>query len=175
MSHLYAGLWTRLKAFGIDYLVISLYIMLITGVTLVIQSTYPNLTPILFGAPLLGQVTGFLIMTLPVTLYFALFESSPYQATLGKQWQGLRVIHDNGKRLSTKRAIGRTAIKFIPWELAHTCVWQIYAGSQELSLTITTGLILVWILVGVYIVTLLTSSSRQALYDQLTNTYVIKY
>lgn len=30
----------------------------------------------------------------------------------------------NGSRFSFGRTLGRTLINFIPWELAHTCIWQ---------------------------------------------------
>ena len=127
----------------------------------------------MFGNPWTGQITGFFTMTLPVTLYFALFESSSYQATWGKRWQGIKVIYNDGKRLSRGRAVGRTALKFIPWELAHTCIWQLQFNGQKLSPIIFTGLALVWVLAGIYALTLLTSSKKQALYDQLINTYVV--
>ena len=39
---------------------------------------------------LLGHLVGLLTLTLPVTLYFALFEGSAQQATPGKRALGLR-------------------------------------------------------------------------------------
>lgn len=173
MSKSYAGLWIRIKAFAADYLAISFYIIVVIGISLVVRSIYPNLMLTLFGSPLLGQATGFFIMTLPVTLYFTLLESSSHQATLGKRWQSLKVIRTDGKRLSRMRALGRTAHKFIPWELAHTCIWQLEFSSQESSPIITAGFILVWILIGVYVITLSMSSQKQSLYDQLANTCVV--
>jgi len=38
---------------------------------------------------------------------------------------GLRVIRTDGARLSKTRALSRTVLKFIPWELTHTLIWQI--------------------------------------------------
>lgn len=173
MSQSYAGLWIRVLAFAADYLIIFLYLVSMTGISLIIQSLFPGLMQSLFDNTVLGQITSFLIVTLPVTLYFALLESSSYQATWGKHWQGLKVIHADGKQLSRTRSLCRTVLKFIPWELAHTCIWQINYSSQEDSPIIIAGFLLVWILVGVYVISLLISSKNQTLYDQLTKTHVI--
>lgn len=170
----YAGLWARVVAFAFDYLAIALYLILLATIGLVVNSAFPDITPTLFGNPVSGQITGFLTATLPVTLYFALLESSPWQATWGKRRQRLKVIRSNGERLTRTRAIGRTVLKFIPWELAHTCIWQIGFGRQEPSPMITAGFVLVWILVGANVVRLWISPTRQTLYDWLAGTYVVK-
>ncbi len=174
LSQSYADLWIRVKAFSADYLLISLYIVLVTIISILIQSVAPNIIQILFANPLSGQLSGFILITLPVTLYFTLLESSSYQATWGKRWQGLKVIYHDGKRLSRTRALSRTALKFIPWELAHTCIWQMRGNNQEFAPIILVGFILVWILVGIYLITLLVSSKKQTLYDQITTTFVIR-
>jgi len=174
LSQSYAGLWIRVKAFSADYLVISLYIAFLVAVSLLIQSVDPRIMQPLFGNPLAGQLSGFVLVTLPVTLYFAISESSSHQATWGKRWQGVKVVDNSGKRLSRMQALGRTALKFIPWELAHTCIWQMRDSTQQTSSVILIGFILVWVLVGIYLLTLLLSSKKQTLYDQFTNTVVIR-
>ena len=113
------------------------------------------------------------MLTLPVALYFALLESSSWQATWGKRRRGLKVMGTNGERLTRTRAIGRTLLKFIPWELAHTCIWQISFAPQEPSPLITLGFVLVWLLIGANIVKLWLSPTHQTLYDRLAGTYVI--
>jgi uncharacterized RDD family membrane protein YckC len=114
-----------------------------------------------------------LLITLPVTLYFALGESSTWQATWGKRRQRLTVIGLTGARLSRTQALVRTVLKFIPWELAHTCIWQIRFAPSDSSPLITAGFVLVWILVGANLVSLLRSRSHQTLYDRLAGTYVV--
>ncbi|MCW9705875.1 RDD family protein [Fodinibius salsisoli] len=170
----YAGLWIRVKAFLADYLFIALYIVFLTILSSVIQSVFPDIIEILFENPLSGQLSGFILITLPVTLYFTLLESSAHQATWGKRWQGIKVIYNDGKRLSKTRALSRTALKFIPWELAHTCIWQMSGNSPELTPIILVGFVLVWTLVGVYLLTLWIGSNKQPLYDRITNTFVVK-
>lgn len=114
-----------------------------------------------------------MLVTLPVTLYFASLESSSWQATWGKRTMGLRVVRTDGARLSKTRALTRIALKFIPWELTHTLIWQLRFAPQELAPMVSLGFILVWLLVGANVVSLAMSASRQTLYDRLAGTYVI--
>lgn len=168
-----AGLWIRIRAFAIDYLVIVAYLALLTALVWTINLVFPDISQALFDDPLSGQITIIAVFTMPVTLYFAMFDSSLWQATLGKRWRNLRVIRLNGESLDRKRALGRELLKFIPWELAHTCMWQIRFSPQEPSPIITVGFALVWILVVVNIISLLISPTHQTLYDWFSGSYVV--
>lgn len=174
MKHSYAGLWARLTAFALDYILIAGYLICVVALSSVINTLLPTILPRAFANPLSGQITGFFLVTLPVTLYFALLEASAWQATWGKRRKGLRIIRRDGSRPSYTRAIGRTVLKFIPWELAHTCIWQITFAPQEPSPLIIAGLALVWILVGANVVSLLISQTRQTLYDRMAGTFVVR-
>jgi uncharacterized RDD family membrane protein YckC len=174
LSHSTAGLWVRVKAFAADYLVISFYIVFLIVISLMLQSIDPEMLQPLFGNAFIAQLSGFALITLPVTFYFALSESSSHQATWGKRWQSILVVQTDGKKMSHMRSLGRTAIKFIPWELAHTCIWQMNPGSDEPGAFILGGFILVWVLVGIYLLTLWLHPKNQALYDKLTGTFVIQ-
>ena len=164
----------RALAFAFDYLAIALYLTVLFIVSMAANSAFPGITQTLFGSPVPAQITGFLALTLPVTLYFALLESSPWQGTWGKRRQWLKVTRTNGERLTPTRALGRTLFKFIPWELAHTCIWQLSFSRQEPSPMITAGFVLVWVLVGANVVSLWMSPMRQTLYDRLAGTFVIE-
>jgi uncharacterized RDD family membrane protein YckC len=48
-------------------------------------------------------------------LYFALMESSPAMATLGKRAAGIVVVEKAGKRISFGRASGRYFARYITW------------------------------------------------------------
>jgi uncharacterized RDD family membrane protein YckC len=128
----------------------------------------------LFGSPIIAEISGFFMITLPVSLYFALAESSKWQATWGKHRLGLQVVRIDGSRLSRARALGRTALKFIPWELAHACVWQASFSEGEPSTIVMIGFIVVWVMVGANAVSLLMTGTRQALYDRLAGVYVVR-
>jgi uncharacterized RDD family membrane protein YckC len=169
----YAGFWDRVWAFAFDYLAITLYLIGIIILSVGVNFTFPTMPQTFFGNPVSAQIMGFFVITLPVTLYFALQESSAAQATWGKQRRQLRLIGKDGERLSRPHALGRTALKFIPWELAHTCIWQVSFSPPEPSPLITIGFILVWLLVGANIVSLLMSKTNQTIYDRLAGTYVV--
>ena len=174
IKHSYARLGVRVIAFAFDYIIIAGYLLFVVAAGIVVNTYFPAVAHELFSNPLSGQLTGFMIITLPVSLYFILFESSAWQATWGKRKKGLQVTRTDGTRLTFLRASSRTLLKFIPWELAHTCIWQISFNRQAPPQIIIVGFVLVWILVGANIVSLWISPTHQTLYDWLSGTYVVK-
>jgi uncharacterized RDD family membrane protein YckC len=164
----------RTLAFALDYLIIVAYLALLGLASLMVKLVPPELLPALFANQLSAHITGFLLVTLPVMLYFALLEASSWQATWGKRTLNLRVTRTDGTRLTAGQALGRTALNFIPWELAHTLIWQIRFAPATLSLVITGGFILVWVLVGANIGSLALTKTHQSLADRLAGTYVIR-
>jgi uncharacterized RDD family membrane protein YckC len=105
----YAGFWLRAVAFLIDYVLFG------TLVSFVILLPMMERAGISFDDPRLLQFTGQSRQILAVNLatimagwlYWALMESSPWQATLGKRIVGLRVTDLAGGRISFARASGR--------------------------------------------------------------------
>jgi uncharacterized RDD family membrane protein YckC len=174
MKPSYAGLGVRVIAFAFDYIIIAGYLLFVVAAGFAVNMFFPAVAHKLFGNPLSGEITGFLIITLPVSLYFILFESSASRATWGKRMKGVQVTRTDGTRLSILRASSRTLFKFIPWELAHACIWQISFARQQPSPFITMGFVLVWILVGANFISMWISSTHQTLYDRLAATYVVK-
>lgn len=110
----------RVLAFAVDWLVVALWAGILLGVVMVASGFEPPRPP----GPVTAQMIGFLTMTLPVTLYFAVCESSPMQASLGKRALGLRVRAESGERLPFGAALLRNAAKFAPWEFGHTVAQQ---------------------------------------------------
>ncbi len=170
----FAGLWPRILAFGCDYLIIASYLVGLALSSVAIHAFSPAILPRFFASPASGQITGFVLITLPVTLYFALLESSPWQGTWGKHRLGLQVTTRTGKRLSLAHALARTMLKFIPWELAHTCIWQVRVAGQEDSPWVLAGFLLVWVLGGANALCMGITRTHQALYDWVAGTVVIR-
>lgn len=166
----YAGLRVRVTAFAFDYLIITGHLILVVVVGGVVNRLFPQA----FANPISGQIAGFLMVTLPVSLYFILFESSAWQGTWGKRRRGLQVTRTDGVRLSILRAASRTLFKFIPWELSHFCIWQVTFAGPEPSPLITAGFVLVWILVGANLVSLWITPTHQTVYDWLAGTVVTR-
>ncbi|CAA9322918.1 MAG: hypothetical protein AVDCRST_MAG93-5834 [uncultured Chloroflexia bacterium] len=167
----------RILAFAVDYLVIAVYMASIAGIGFALRRT-PSQEKFarLWTSPRSGQRTGFLTLTLPVVLYFAFLEGSPQGATVGKRVLGLRVVAEGNQPLPLRRSLVRSAAKFLPWELAHTCLWRIPGwpvAPEPLSFTIWTGFALVAALVTLYLGSLW-SRLHQTLYDRLAGSYVIQ-
>ena len=168
----YAGFWRRAGAFALDYLIILGYLLGLASLFLLVNRILDG-NQALFAERIRAQFVAFLLVTLPISLYFAVSESSPRQATWGKQKVQLKVVDRNNNRVSFWRALGRTILKFIPWELSHTLIWEIYFSPQADLAWINYGFLLVYILIGLNLLTLGLTKTHQTLYDLLTNTYVI--
>ena len=132
----YAGFWKRVAAYMIDSL-------LVTVVYYTINTVLALLGLFAFGAfsgdPsqwMSGGDRVFVIYTIvSYTLfgaisiaYYAGFESSAMQATLGKLAVGIKVVDDQGRRLSRGRAIGR-------WFSAMLSYLTLYVGYLMIAFT----------------------------------------
>lgn len=169
----YAGFWQRAGAFALDYVIILFYLAAITLLGLLVNSLL-SVNQWLFSERVRAQLTGFLLITLPVSLYFALSESSKRQATWGKWKVGLKVMDYNEERISLSRSLARTGLKFIPWELSHTLIWSIYFSSETNSNLVNYGFALVYVLIGLNLLSLIMTKKHQTIYDLLAKTYVVK-
>jgi uncharacterized RDD family membrane protein YckC len=169
----FAGFWHRVLAFGLDYLIITAYLIVTIAAGWLISTAFPNIQRALFSNAVTGEISGFLIITLPVTLYYALSEASSRQATWGKHRRGLKVIGHSQGRISLSRSLARSLLKFVPWELSHALIWQTTFADNPSSPAITGVIVLIWGLVGANIVSLWISPTRQTLYDRLAGTWVV--
>jgi uncharacterized RDD family membrane protein YckC len=168
-----ASLGKRVAAFGLDYLLISAYLFLLVCVGLLLQVAAPEFSRALFGSAISGELTGFAVLTLPVTLYFALGEASGASATWGKRRLGLGVLTDDGQRLSLGRSLLRSGLKFLPWELAHALIWQFRFAGPHPPLLLAAALAVVWLLVGLNLLSVLIDERHRAPYDLVARTAVI--
>ena len=127
----YAGFWWRVAAWAVDSAVLACAEILIqlafghSGAThdaAIPSSSIREVIPIAFSggdastsaswsvaASWLLTIASFLVQA----AYFALLESSAWQATIGKRVCGLRVTGLNGGRISLARAFGRYFGKFL--------------------------------------------------------------
>jgi uncharacterized RDD family membrane protein YckC len=167
----------RLLAFGLDYLVIIGYLIVLAGVSLaMLASGLRTAYSAAWATPWSAEAMGFLMLTLPVVLYFAILESSTAGATLGKRALRLRVRGLDGKRLGPWRSLLRSAVKFLPWELAHFTIWHYVfattAHAQPPRWT-TISLAFVYALVAAYLITLVVGESHRTIYDRVAGSSVL--
>ncbi|MGH9775685.1 MAG: RDD family protein [Candidatus Acidiferrales bacterium] len=139
----YAGFWLRFVAYIIDGLALGVVggiIGVFVGIGL--GASMANGDPSAMIAAL-GPIYLFAIVG--GWLYFALCESSSWQATLGKKAMGLTVTDMNGRRISFGKATGRFFGKIISGMILY--IGFIMAGFTE---------------------------KKQALHDMLAGTLVMK-
>jgi uncharacterized RDD family membrane protein YckC len=168
-----AALPRRAGAFALDYLLIAAWLVVVVGLGVVARAAVPRLTATIFSDPIAAEAVGFLLLTLPVGLYFALSEAGPSGATWGKRRMGIGVVAAAGEPPSIGRSVLRTTLKLLPWELAHAVIWRFAIPGSASEALLDAGLVLVWILIGANLVSLLVDASRRTLYDRLSCTRVI--
>ena len=167
----------RLLAFVLDYFVIAAYLIILAAASLLILATplRPSFESI-WGNAWSAELAGFFLLTSPVILYFALFESSARGATLGKRALHLRVVQLDGSRLGLGRSLLRSAVKFLPWEMAHFTIWHYVYGSARHANPpswTTVTLTAVYLLALAYIVTLVIGRTHRTIYDRIAGSRVI--
>jgi uncharacterized RDD family membrane protein YckC len=98
----------------------------------------------------------------PISLFvwigwMTVFESSPWQATIGKKIVGLRVYDSQGGRLSWRRAAIRSVVKDGPFLVLG------FLPNRQLTT-------LLWL--GVHLTVLYSSPVSQAIHDRVAHTWV---
>jgi len=100
---LYAGFWRRVGAHFVDWLLVTLVAMFSAGIAIAGASL--NKSAMDLAIPLVMITAAF--------LYFAVMESSTWQATLGKKAFAIQVTDLAGSRISLGRASARFFAKLL--------------------------------------------------------------
>jgi uncharacterized RDD family membrane protein YckC len=167
----------RLLAFGWDYLLIAGYVILLSVASSLVWRAIGPASPTVSGSTAsLFDLLAFVTLVLPVMLYFAVSEASPWQATWGKRRADLRVISSTGGRLTIGRSMLRSALKFLPWQMAHTCLFHVPGwplAPVAPPMWVTAGFVLCFVLVGVYLSGLFLAPAHRTLYDRAAGSHVV--
>jgi len=138
----YAGFWLRFVAIIIDGFVF----LPLTGLSLVLRAAQHNAEETSVEITLALVTIALALFSIVVRwLYFALMESSAWQATLGKKALGLRVTGMDGQRIGFGRATGR------------------YFGKILSALTLMVGFMMAGF-----------TPRKQALHDMIAGTLVVR-
>ncbi|MGG1679471.1 RDD family protein [Neobacillus sp. NRS-1170] len=165
------SLGTRIIAFLWDYVIILGYLLLLFVLSFFAR---PLLIPLFTANSLSAEITGFLLITLPVYLYFSISEGGKFHATWGKRKMGILVMGVHGRSIGLKRSLFRSALKFAPWELSHFTIWHIVLPSNYPDYLINILLITVYGLVFINLLSPLMNKNKQTVYDTIAGT-VVKY
>jgi uncharacterized RDD family membrane protein YckC len=110
----YAGFWRRLLAYFIDSFLLGTVVGFVILRPMMERAGIPIDNPWALLTGNSRQILAInLLLTMASWLYWALMESSPWQATLGKRVLGLEVTDMEGRRISFARASGRYFGKII--------------------------------------------------------------
>ena len=137
----FKGFWIRLVASFIDGIILLILIILLATISLVI-----------FGAAL-GEGAGvgmfllvFILASIATILYKPIMEASEYQGTVGKYALGMKVVDQNGQRITMTSSFLRTILYIIGAQGFLLCLGVVMIGFTE---------------------------HKQGLHDILANTYVV--
>ncbi len=164
----------RIKAFAIDYLIILIYIGLLTGITVLISNLFDTRPGKI--STVTAELIGFFTLTLPVILYFAISEAGPHAGTIGKQKFGLKVVSVSPATAGFPRLLLRNLIKFLPWEIAHFFIYQLfyYIRTEDPPPGwVVAGLINAQVLALVYLLFILFHKDNRSLYEIASGTRVV--
>lgn len=167
----YAPFKIRVYAFLLDFFVIAIYGIFVVGtISFVFR---PYIESLFSSSPVTAELAGFVMITLPVSLYFILCDCSKWQGTLGKKKMGISVVDGFRQRIGIGRSVVRTVIKFLPWEVAHFGIWQLMLPSTLSEMTVLIILNAVNLAILVYFIVPLTNKKRKNVYDWVASTEVI--
>lgn len=136
----YAGFWLRFVAYIIDGVVSGLAFLILLVPLFILTGAGAALSKIGSGEDIRDDVAAFLglgflfgffgIIFLVSWLYYALSESSSWQATLGKKMLNLKVTDMTGQPISFGRASGRFFARIIS-HMIPLAIGYILAGFTE--------------------------------------------
>lgn len=155
----------RTVSFLLDELILF-PIFIITAILLIV----------IFGTPLtpfelyLRAITSF---SLPFWIYSVITDSSKNGQSLGKRKMKLRVVKQTGERLTVPHALGRTAIKLIPWELSHLTFFGFMEDWGSFSMLQFISMIILYVLMFTYIVIAVKNKGERGVHDIVVKTKVI--
>jgi uncharacterized RDD family membrane protein YckC len=114
-------------------------------------------------------------ISLPTWIYFILSDSSARGATVGKRLFGLRVARVSDGSIGMGRALGRNAVKLLPWETTHLSAFA-FSAEPGVSLDFgqLIGLTIANVLIVVYLVVALCSGGRRSVHDYIAGTQVCR-
>lgn len=162
-----AGPGLRFRAQALDTAVIAGWVGFAAAAGLGLRATGVSL-----DSAWARDAVAFTTLVLPATLTFAANEASITQATFGKRRQNLIVTDQDGDRLSFRRSLLRSTLKFLPWQLGHTAVFGLLADPTSKALiSLSIG---AQALVVVSVLAMILDPERRALHDRVAGTRVIR-
>lgn len=115
----------------------------------------------------------FLTVSIPCWLYYSLLESSARRATFGMRLFGLQVADSDGGRVGFGRALLRTVIKLLPFEINHLVMFLPTPIWSDPNSGFRVGFVVVNALMILYLATIFLTERRQSVHDLVAGTIVV--
>ena len=166
----------RLAAFFLDYMILAIYIVVLTVTFMFTGLGQTSVVMQAFSHPISAQLLAMVLLTIPVIVYFTAFERSAWQGTPGKRLLGLAVVTEADERPGWGRTLARSVVKFLPWELAHTMMWRIPGWPAEVEYIprfVYFGYAVMWLLVLIYLFSPLFDRRMRTPYDRVSGCRVV--
>lgn len=161
-----ASLRRRLSAFVLDAGLAYLAIAASQALLYVVNPARSNATPTVLHAWVFSTVT------LPLWIYFAWCDRRSRGAAPAAAWLGIRVVSRSADPLSLSRALGRNAIKLLPFELNHIALFYSQTTSLGSAVAIGCG-ILMWFVILATWLSAWRDVARRTLHDRAASTVVV--
>jgi uncharacterized RDD family membrane protein YckC len=127
-----------------------------------------------FASGIRSELYTLLTISLPIWLYFALTEVSGWQATIGKTLLGLQTIDAvSSGRIVLWQSLLRTAVKMLPWEVAHLANNLPVPMRYDPEPGFRIGFLVSPVLVVLYVALAILTSNHQSLHDLVARTFVV--
>lgn len=174
MNKPYANPFRRLLAYWIDItLLYAVLVGLQFGLTALTDGAIVNWF-VMRDNSWLTYGWIFLVISLPMWLYFILNESSPRQATLGKLLLGLKVTDLTGNRLTVTATAWRTVCKLAFFEIGHLSFLFPTPLFDEPDPAFRVGFVIIMALMLVYFAVALITPRHQSVHDFVVRTLVVR-
>ena len=166
----YASLLSRIAAYTLD-------IVLLFGGILASQVLLRPINPLLGQTrPTSGLRTHLWVyasVSLPILIYFALCIGSSWQATIGMRLLGIKVTGLSGEQIGIGRAVLRSLVMLIPFELNHFVMFYPAPIWTDPNPGFRLGFVAISLLMIIYLAAVLLTGHHQSIHDLLARTLVV--
>ena len=170
----FASIQRRVVSYSTELILLFAGVLVLQGVLLALRLN-PLVRGVLSGDGFSKGVYHLWLLgtvDLPLVLYYAGTLASSAQATLMMRWFGLRLERVDGGPVGYGRALLRTAVMLIPFEVNH--VFLVWANTpQGVPTQLALQNAVAGILILLYMVTAALSQRRQSIHDRVAGTVVV--
>jgi uncharacterized RDD family membrane protein YckC len=168
----YANVISRVGAYAVDAILLFIAIPTILGAVCILLF-YLTVGFDWMQNGFLFWLYVFFAASIPFWLYYSLLESSARQATFGMRLFGLRVTDTDGNRIGFGRALLRTVIKLLPFEINHLVMFLPTPIWYDPNPGFRIGFLVVNALIILYFATMFLTRRRQSVHDLVSRTVVV--